>query len=221
MLDMPTVVSTKKLTHSQRNLLLQAGVGLVEYDAITIKTEDFEVEGSIENAIITSQNSVKNLVDQKVQIENCFCVGEKTKAMLEANGYQIKVMTNYGKQLAEIIVNDFADLEFTFFCGNLRRDELPKLLQKNNVNFTEVEVYKTALKPKKFERTFDGVLFFSPSAVESFMTENSLDNTIAFCIGTTTAAEAEKYTDTIIIASKPTVENVIVQVVKYIKTNDK
>lgn len=214
---MPTVLSTKKLSESQRNLLLQAGIGLVEYDAIAIEAIDFEVDDTIKNTIITSQNSVKSLVDKKVQIENCFCVGKKTKAMLEANGYQVKLMTDYGKELAEIIVIDFADLEFTFFCGNLRRDEIPNLLQKNNVSFSEVEVYKTALKPKKFERTFDGVLFFSPSAVESFTKENRLENTTAFCVGKTTAAEAEKYTDKIDIATKPKIENVIVQVVKKLK----
>lgn len=214
---MPTVLSTKKLTEPQRSLLLQAGIGLVEYNAIAIEEVDFKAGEKIENAIITSQNAVKALIDNKVLIENCFCVGEKTKEQLEANGYQVEVVVNYGKELAEIIVQNYADKKFTFFCGNLRRDELPELLTKNKVDFTEIEVYKTILKPKKFERSFDGVLFFSPSAVESFVNENSLKNTKAFCIGTATAAEAENYTDKIIIATKPTIENVIVQVVKKLK----
>ncbi len=214
---MPTVLSTKKFTESQRSLLLQAGIGLVEYNAITIKPVDFEVKTKIENPIITSQNAVKALVDKKVQINNCFCVGEKTKGLLEANGYSVKVMANYGKELAKVIVNKFADQSFTFFCGNLRRDELPGLLKENNIKFTEVEVYQTILKPKKFERTFDGILFFSPSAVESFKKENNLKNITVFCIGSTTATEAEKYTNKIIIANKPTIENVIVQVVKKLK----
>jgi len=212
---MPTVLSTKKLTEPQRSLLLQAGIGLVEYNAIAIEKVQFKTGEKIENAIITSQNTVNALVEKNVQIKGCFCVGVKTKSMLEANGYQVIVTTDYGKELAEIIVQDFADKKFTFFCGNLRRDELPELLTKNKVDFTEIQVYKTLLKPKKFERSFDGVLFFSPSAVESFANENSLKNTTAFCIGTTTAAEAEKHTNKIIIATKPTIENVIVQVVKH------
>lgn len=214
---MPTVLSTKKLSESQRNLLLQAGVGLVEYDAIAIEPLDFEVEGHIENAIITSQNAVKAMLDKEIEIENCFCVGERTDALLEENGYNVKVMADYGKELAKIIIDKFVDQKFTFFCGNLRRDELPNILKENKVSFTEVEVYQTELKPKKFERTFDGILFFSPSAVESFLKENTLENTITFCIGTTTAAEAEKYTNVINVATKPTIENVIVQVVKHFK----
>jgi uroporphyrinogen-III synthase len=217
---MPTVLSTKKLSEPQRSLLLQAGIGLVEYDAIKIRSVDFEVEGTIQNAIITSQNTVNALFEKKVQIKNCFCVGEKTKAMLEANGFEVNVITDYGKELAEIIVKEYADKAFAFFCGNLRRDEIPELLQKNHISFTETQVYKTELKPKKFERTFEGVLFFSPSAVESFTKENKLENTTAFCIGTTTAAEAGKYTKQIIIATKPTIENVIVQVVKHLNKNN-
>src|SRR5690606_37559246 len=133
-----------------------------------IEFVDFEAKERIKNAIITSQNTVNALLHKKVEIENCFCVGEKTKAMLKANGLEVKVMTDYGKELAEIIVKDYAEEAFTFFCGNLRRDELPTMLKENNVPFDEIEVYRTVLKPKKFDRSFDGVLFFSPSAVESF-----------------------------------------------------
>lgn len=214
---MPTVLSTKKLTETQKELLLNSGIGLVEYDAITIKPVDFGVEENVENAIITSQNAVKALVDKKVQIKNCFCVGEKTKQLLEANGYNVKLMADYGKELAEIILQEFADESFTFFCGNLRRDEIPEMLKENKIKCTEVEVYETALKPKIFERKFDGVLFFSPSGIQSFVMQNDLKNTTVFCVGTTTAGDAEKYTNKIIIASKPTIENVIVQVVKHLK----
>ncbi len=214
---MPTVLSTKKLSESQRNLLLQAGIGMEEYDAIEVKKVDFEADGNIENAIITSQNTVKALVEKKVQIKNCFCVGEKTKSLLEANGYKVIAMTDYGKTLAEIIGAKFSNEKFTFFSGNMRRDELPTLLKEKNVACTEVKVYKTIIKPKTFDRRFDGVLFFSPSAVESFTKENKLENTTAFCIGITTAVVAKKYTNQIIIATKPTIENVIVQVVKRLK----
>ncbi len=113
---MPTVLSTKKITEPQRNLLLQAGVGLVEYDAIAIESLNFEVNGTIENAVITSQNTVKALVYKNIKIKNCFCVGDKTKELLEENGYKVKLMTNYGKELAEIIIKDFADAQFTFFA---------------------------------------------------------------------------------------------------------
>jgi len=102
-----------------------------------------------------------------------------------------------------------------FFCGNLRRNELPTILKENNVNYTEQIVYKTLYNEKRFDRTFDGILVFSPSGIQSFVSENQLHKSMAFCIGNTTASEVKKHTEAIVVANKPTVENVIVQAAKY------
>lgn len=209
-----SILSTKILTQSQKSLLLNAGISLVEYDAISITLLDITIEHEVENAIITSQNTIDAVLKKNIKIKNCFCVGEKTKALLEQNNFKVIENTDYGKNLAEKIIKSHKDKAFTFFCGNRRLDDIPAQLKKHNVVFEETEVYHSHLNSKKFARRFDGVLFFSPSGVESFVLENSLGNTVAFCIGTTTASEAEKHTDKIVIATKPTVENVIVQVVK-------
>ncbi len=66
-------------------------------------------------------------------------------------------------------------------------------------------------------RTYDGVLFFSPSAVESFAQRNLFEETTVFCIGKTTEAEARKHTNNIITANRSTIENVIIQVIKHYK----
>ena len=58
-------------------------------------------------------------------------------------------------------------------------------------------------------------MFFSPSGVKSFSIKNKINNAIAFCIGETTANEAKKITQNIIIANKASIENVLVQVIKY------
>ena len=46
---------------------------------------------------------------------------------------------------------------------------------------------------------------------------NKLGNSMLFCIGNTTAAEAKKHSENIILANKPTVENVLVQAINYYK----
>ena len=212
---MKSILSTKKLSNSQKQLFLNSGLSLVEYNAIVTETTNFKLPSEkIENAIFTSKNAV-NAVLEKVQLKNCFCVGEKTGELLSDNGFHIQEIADYGKDLAKIITKKYAAEEFTFFCGNKRRDELPDILQKGNVHFKEIEVYKTSLNQQSFPQEFEGILFFSPSAVQSFTTKNQLKGTTAFCIGNTTAAEAQKHTNNIIIATKPTIENVIVQVVKY------
>ena len=216
---MPTVLSTKKLALNQKELLLNSGIGLVEYDAINIKFIDFNLESkTIQNAIFTSKNAVKAIEKRNLQFENCFCVGEKTRAYLEEQDFKVLENADNANGLALKILKNHKEREFHFFSGNKRREELPDLFKRNNIKYKEVNVYKTELNPKEFESEFDGILFFSPSGVQSF-TENNKINTTAFCIGETTASEAKKHTETIIVATKPTIENVIAKVVSHLKND--
>ncbi|NJW52063.1 uroporphyrinogen-III synthase [Salinimicrobium oceani] len=213
-----TVLSTKKLTSGQRELLLNRGIGLVEANFIKVQPIGFQIKQLPENIIFTSKNAVFALLEHPLEKEirekKIFCVGEKTAAFLESNGFRVSKMANYGADLASEIISNHKNDEFLFFCGKKRHTELPERLTSAGINFTEVEVYDTQTQPKKIDRIFDGVLFFSPSAVRSYGSLNDLRGSIAFCIGTTTASEAKNYTNNIIIASTPSIENVLVQVVK-------
>ena len=216
---MLTVLSTKKLKESQKLLLQNAGVSLVEYNAIKIEFIPFQVPKKIENAIFTSQNAVEAFFLTNVRssaVENCFCVGEKTKSLLKENGVNVIKMTEYASELADYLVKNHKTDAFHFFSGNIRSDEIPSTLKENNIFFEEIEVYKTTLNPKKFERQFEAILFFSPSSIRSFISENKIDKSIAVCIGTTTAFEAKKYTENVVIANATTVESVIAKTVKIL-----
>ncbi|SDS40935.1 uroporphyrinogen-III synthase [Gramella sp. MAR_2010_147] len=214
---MPTVLSTKKLAVNQKELLLNSGIGFVEYDAISIKFIDFDLKKeAVENAIFTSKNSVKAIAEKPFEIKNCFCVGDKTSVLLEEKGYLVVERAENSRDLAQKIIQKHNNKQFHFFCGNMRREELPQLLNKNGIQLSETMVYETSMNSKRFESDFDGILFFSPSAVQSFTKENKI-NSIAFCIGETTANEVMKHSENIIIASKPTIENVIVKVVSNLK----
>jgi len=215
---MPTVLSTKKLKENQRSLLLNAAISLVEYNAIKIEFVPFKVPSNIENAIFTSQNAVKAIQDSRTKIQDCFCVGKKTKLLLQESGLNVIKMTEYASELADYLVKNHKNDSFHFFCGNIRSDEIPSKLKENNITFEEIEVYKTTLNPKKFERQFDAVLFFSPSGVRSFISENKINTSEAICIGTTTATEAKKYTENVVIANATTVESVIAKAVKILKS---
>jgi len=227
------VLSTKKLTPSQKNLILGAGFSVVEYDAIKIEFRDFDLLQELENLIFTSQNAVKAFLkkwsEQKDSIANdkklpspseeglgmkTFCVGPKTEALLLKNGLKVTKTAENASELADFIAKNYLNEHFYFFCGNKRRDELPQILTKNKLHFQEIEVYKTSLNNKKFEQKFDAVLFFSPSAVRSFAQQNALENTLAVCIGNTTAAEVQNYTDQFTVANATTIESVIARAVK-------
>lgn len=217
---MRTVLSTKNLKLNQKSLLLNAGISLVEYNAIHIEFVPFKVTSPIENAIFSSQNAVLSIQNSEFLIQNSYCVGEKTKALLEKNGFKVIKMTEYASQLATYLVENHKNDSFQFFCGNIRSDEIPLKLKENNITFEEIEVYKTALTPKRFKRQFDAILFFSPSGVRSYCDEcDPINNeTVFVCIGTTTASEAKKYSENVIIANATTVESVIAKAVKILKT---
>ncbi|QLE01242.1 uroporphyrinogen-III synthase [Galbibacter sp. BG1] len=211
------ILSTKKLTPDQKKLLQTADINCIDENFIEIKPITFESSVEIENAIFTSKNAVKSILDHNITIKNCFCVGDKTEALLKENGFSVVEKAYQAKALAERIVENHSDKDFTLFCGNIRREELPKLLGKNQIKLEEIEVYKTKLTSKNMIRTFDGVLFFSPSAVESYAQRNLFEDTTVFCLGKTTEAAARKHTNNIITANRTTVENVLVQVIKHFK----
>lgn len=216
-----SILSTKKLARNQKELLLNSGHSVVEKNLISIVPLDFKIEKLPQNIIFTSKNTVKIVLEKQPDFstKHIFCVGEKTAALLQEKGLQVKETANYGQELAQKIASDYRNEEFIFFCGKKRRPELPNFLKQEKISLSEVEVYDTHLVEKKIDRTFDGILFFSPSAVRSFCAVNDLSGSIAFCIGKTTASEAKNYTSNIIVATKPTIENVIVQVVKYFSKN--
>ncbi|RPE09362.1 uroporphyrinogen-III synthase [Chitinophaga lutea] len=90
----------------------------------------------------------------------------------------------------------------TFFCGNIRRQELPDMLRANGVGVTEHVVYRTTETPATLEETFNGILFLSPSSVRSFFSANRLPgHTVCFAIGETTAEALREVTDNKVIVS--------------------
>ncbi|UZO81991.1 uroporphyrinogen-III synthase [Aquimarina sp. ERC-38] len=195
----------------------------MSYDAIKIKSKAFELPdnfNSIQNLIITSKNAWEAIKNRDTTIANSikkkrfFCVGAKLKRIIEDTGSNVVEVADNASALAEKIYNQYKAESFLFLCGNLRRDELPDLLTKHQVSYIEKIVYHTTFNYQKFNRTFDGILFASPSAVQSFCKVNNIGDSTAFCIGTTTAGEAKKHTKNYMIANHPSIESMIVQAIK-------
>ncbi|RZJ74851.1 MAG: uroporphyrinogen-III synthase [Flavobacterium sp.] len=215
------IVSTKRLAPNNRQYLLNAGLAVLEADLIGVSPIPFKMGEVNENLLFTSQNGfssfLQNPESDTLRDRAVFCVGSKTKSMIEANGYTVTAFAEYAADLAEILKERYTKESFTFFSGNLRRDTLPMAMKEAGIDFNEIKVYETALTPHKINGAPDGIFFFSPSGVESYRRENSIGDAVCFCIGTTTAEALESVTKNIVLASKPTVENVIVQCINYYK----
>lgn len=216
-MSIQSIISTKILSKEHKAFLNKANIKVIDYNAIDIAFVNFDSEIIVENAIITSQNAAKAVIDNQVVIKNCFCVGEKTMAFLEANGQYVSKMKSYAQDLAHYIVKYHKNDSFVFFCGNLRQDTLPELLKKNNISLKEIIVYNTSSALKEIKEEFDAVLFYSPSGLSSFTAVNTLVNKTAFCIGPTTAEAAKEHTKNIVVATTPTIEHLLQTVVKNAK----
>ena len=218
------ILSTKVLLSHQKQVLTDVGFEVLESNFIEVETKSFELNGIKDNLIFTSQNAVRSFLNHPQFEENksglrskkVFCVGVKSKTILTDAGFEVIAYADYAEDLAEIISLIYANGSYTFFSGNLRKETLPLALQEAGIEFNEIEVYETQLKPHKIKEAVDAILFFSPSGVESYLKDNPIKKELCFCIGETTAEALENnHIKNIIIAEHPSVENVITEVKAY------
>jgi hydroxymethylbilane synthase len=215
------VFSTKYLSKEQ-TLKVNSTIGVAMDDFIAIKYNRVKpqvLKEPLKNVIFTSKNSVEALLynysSEELNFENIYCVGRRTKRLIKNKLGFVAHVESSAKKLANYLTENLKEKEVTFFCGNKRREELPKILTENNITVNEVETYQTVLTSQKIDPKYSGILFYSPSGIESFIKNNTTQNRIAFCIGETTAKEAEKHFETIIISKSATVDGVIDSVNEY------
>lgn len=185
-----------------------------EHDFIQTKSLDFVIDGNHDLNIFSSQNAVESILKseniEKIKSKPCLCVGEKTEQLLIKHQFKVLEATNYAEHLTEIINQNYKTNSFAFFCGNLSLPTIPDFFTKKDIIFAKVLVYETLKTPQAFPSDFDALLFFSPSAVESFLELNQIKNQKCFCIGHTTAkALLKQNIDNIILAETQTIDGVL------------
>ncbi|MGB2404211.1 MAG: uroporphyrinogen-III synthase [Flavobacteriaceae bacterium] len=212
------LLSTKVLKPAQRHRLVQAGLTYREWNFMVSLPLPFTFKNTGQSYIFTSQNAVNAVFNQGfVVAEKCYCVGQKTKSLLEEKGQKVLKMCENSADLASFLVKQAKKDSFLFFTTQDRRPDIEKALHHHKIPLEIVEVYTTHTQPKAMGQ-FDGVLFFSPAGVNSYLTENSLNDTLSFAIGATTAETLKPYTQKLIIANQPTVEHLIAAVRNHLTT---
>ncbi|MFL0089726.1 hydroxymethylbilane synthase [Tenacibaculum maritimum] len=208
------IYSTKKLSEMQKKLL-PISVNIEDSDFIKTRFNRIApkiVKNEIRHIIITSKNGVEailhNFSREELQFKNIYCVGRRTKKLIEQKIGKVAHSERNAEKLAAYLSDKIKGEEVTYFCSNLRLETLPKVLAENNIVVNEVEVYKTMYSPVQVAEKVNGILFYSPSTVASYIEKNKA-NKIAFCIGESTAKEARKYFENVQVANVPTVESVI------------
>jgi len=172
-------------------------------------------------AIFTSLNAVEEVI-AKLSAKpdwEIFCIGGVTKEeIIRFFGPDaVKNSARNAETLADKIITNKSNDEIVFFCGDHRMNTLPKILNENHININEVIVYNTIYTPHLIEKNYDGIIFFSPSAVHSFFSDNTIPtDVILFAIGKTTSDIIGTYvSNETIISEWPRQEEMIEKVVEY------
>ncbi len=171
--------------------------------------------------IFTSRNAVEaviNILDERKPDWTVFSIEGSTSELASVHFGKDRVIPGgfNGTSLANTLIQRSAAKEVQFFCGDQRRDELPDLLRSKKIAVREIIVYRTIPTPLRIDRKYDAVMFFSPSAVNSFFSVNEWkEGTIAFVIGSTTATAVVGMADHVIIAERPSKETMIDEVIGH------
>jgi len=176
--------------------------------------------------VFTSVNAVETVAKMlgaaKAGHWKIFCIGAATGGMV-ADHFDLAAVAgtaHSASALADEILHQ-APVEVFFFCGDQRRDELPDKLSAAGVRVNEWVVYRTIQTPHRIETSYDGVAFFSPSAVHSFFSVNTLPATTPlFAIGSTTANAIRTYCPNPVITSpSPEQGRMVQQMIDYFQNN--
>jgi uroporphyrinogen-III synthase len=214
------VLATKKLDRTLAIRAKEKNIELTELELISIRPVSTEEKlkevqawamAGNQNVAFTSAHAV-TIVDQFLHPHDTalvtewkiFCLSGRTRdAVIKAEvlKHEITAQADNARLLAEQIILSGVK-EIIFFCGNRRRDDLPDILKKNGVAVREVVVYETIEQPVAVQGDFDGVMFFSPSGVESFFSCNKLPaTTVCFAIGETTGQSISRHAANKVITS--------------------
>lgn len=190
----------------------------LKIDYVSVDTISQKVENSIQQYIVTSQNTVNAIQDLELN-GHFFVVGKKTAEKLQAQNRNIVLVENYAEDLAKKIIHGDYDTKWNFLCGSTRRDILINELSNANHQVNEVITYYSEQIHYKLNETFDVYVFFSPLSFKAFHQENDIpESSRIFTIGNTTTSKIlEVYPNhKIITATTPLLDEVVQNIKKYI-----
>ncbi len=207
--------STRELSAALVEKAAAKGVVIDSLSFIAIEPmKAVDLPGVSAVVVFTSVNAVEAVEGSGWKI---FCTSGATrrKAAERFGEATIAGTADSAAELAAAIAREGWVKAVWFFCGELRRDELPARLKQAGIEVHEVVVYRTKLTPQKIGRDYDGIAFFSPSAVESFFFANTISgHTKLFAIGGTTAGAIHRYCDNPVTTSeRPDAELLINQII--------
>ena len=224
------ILCTRPLPETLVETAAQAGIKIdispfIETESILTEQVQQEIEQvSLQSVpvVFTSMNAVDAIavfLDGRQPDWEIYSIGTATGRLVKEYFGEARMAgtANDAASLAGVIAKAANIDEVVFFCGDQRREELPGILKEHEIEVNEIVVYQTVALPHKLEKHYHGILFFSPSAVQSFFQKNkSLPDSILFAIGNTTATEIKKFASNKVVTSdEPGKENLVYKMIEY------
>ena len=169
----------------------------------------------------TAVNAVNKMLTTRPSWK-IFCTAPATRQLVESvfGNKSIAGSAENADALSNEIIAAGSAKETIFFCGDQRRNVLRERLREKGIAVEELVVYKTVGRPQIISKKYDAILFFSPSAVKSFFSVNTIPGkTQIFAIGSTTANEVKLFSNLpVVIAEYPETRQLIWQAIKHFST---
>ncbi|HOZ85452.1 MAG TPA: uroporphyrinogen-III synthase [Niabella sp.] len=158
--------------------------------------------------IFTSQHAVKAAYELIKNLSNSsYCISGVTRQEVQQTRLKILANADYASDLV-LLMERNSDLQYILFCGDKRLPTIPDFFIAQKLHLQEVVCYENIASPQRVTEQYDGVMFYSPSGVESYFSVNEINkNQHYYCIGNTTAKAIAKYINqNIIIGERPTIQ---------------
>ncbi|MCL6259190.1 uroporphyrinogen-III synthase [Aquiflexum sp. TKW24L] len=158
--------------------------------------------------IFTSRNAIDHFftICKELKVEmpadmKYFCISDQTAHYLQKYIVIRKRKLYVGQKTAADLFDYFKkhkSEKYLFPCSDIRKDEIPEYMAKNNISYTEAIIYHTVAADLSDLRDikYDILAFFSPSGIKS-LKQNFPDfqqnNTRIAAFGPTTAKEVREH----------------------------
>lgn len=224
------ILSTKSLSTNAIEYADTLGVKINCVDFIQTEAVHFDEQqinwNTLDAVVFTSSNAVRYFFGEgggRVPAgKTIFSLSGKTAAELKEYGITPTFTAINAAALAGAIIGVKAVKNLLHVCGNLKLETIETQITSAGINYHPLVVYNTYYgDAQPLTEQYDGIMFFSPSGVQSYLRGNSIQPDVIYCCIGQTTADSLRALNThaqIIVPEIPSPEAMTVEVARYFQT---